>query len=238
MSDYDKGNSGAYTEIDDKPYVAAVESPSVMELVSAKGKSVLDYGCGSGKYSRWCKRAGATHVLGVDTSQDQIDLAQAQETKEPLGVEYRCIEADPEPLGEFDVVMSIWVVIVAETPEQVGAFFRHAFENLKPGGKYLMWTSLVPEEAAGQERLIAAYDSDGIHFDIEAGSAEPVKTTLTIGDFVAPNFFYRRETFERLLKEAGFSTVEVVPAKAQPSDERWDAFARDTAMCGVVATKP
>jgi SAM-dependent methyltransferase len=57
----------------------------VLQLLGEK-KNILDYGCGSGKFSRILAREGKS-VIGIDPSPAMIDLARKQECS---GIEYRC----------------------------------------------------------------------------------------------------------------------------------------------------
>jgi ubiquinone/menaquinone biosynthesis C-methylase UbiE len=50
---------------------------SVFDLSSVAGKTVLDMGCGSGRYSIALARAGAARVVGVDLGSRSIELARA-----------------------------------------------------------------------------------------------------------------------------------------------------------------
>ena len=64
-----------------------------------------DLACGTGYYAKELRRRGAARVVGVDLSEAMIRATNAQEEKEPLGVEYVCADAGAlERLGDFDIV--------------------------------------------------------------------------------------------------------------------------------------
>ncbi len=46
------------------------------EIGDAKGKSIIDIGCGSGPYSVEAARRGAARVLGLDMAEGMLDLAR------------------------------------------------------------------------------------------------------------------------------------------------------------------
>ena len=53
------------------------------------GKAVIDLACGEGYYTRALRQQGAARVVGVDLSRGMIALAEAEEARRPLGLEYR-----------------------------------------------------------------------------------------------------------------------------------------------------
>src|SRR5215813_3435591 len=75
------------------------------------GRSLLDAGCGGGRYAIPAARAGATHVLGLDFSEPMLDLARRKAAAE--GVERVCdfVNGDllthPIPEKSFDYAIAI-----------------------------------------------------------------------------------------------------------------------------------
>jgi len=64
-------------------------SPRFMEfLPDLAGRSVIDLGCGEGRYTRLFARRGA-RMTGIDISPRMIDLAQQEEVRAPLGIRYQ-----------------------------------------------------------------------------------------------------------------------------------------------------
>lgn len=77
---------------------------NVQKLEPLKGKSVLDVGCGSGRFCLEYAKHGATRVLGVDFAPAMIDIAN-QLAKE-VGVDKECefrVGAFPEIVKESDL---------------------------------------------------------------------------------------------------------------------------------------
>lgn len=66
-----------------------------------RGLKVADLACGSGHYTRKLQAAGAAQVVGVDISPEMVAIARGIESREPLGVEYLCLDAtQPLPFGD------------------------------------------------------------------------------------------------------------------------------------------
>jgi ubiquinone/menaquinone biosynthesis C-methylase UbiE len=62
------------------------------EITELSGKSVLDVGCGSGRYALEFARRGAEKIVGIDYAQAMIDLANryAEELPEKEGCRFIC----------------------------------------------------------------------------------------------------------------------------------------------------
>ncbi len=113
------------------------------------GKTVLDAGCGSGRYMDLLARAGA-EVIGIDLSQ-AIDVAQ-----ENLGHRPNChfVQGDlthpPFRPEAFDFIYSIGVL--HHTPATHAAF--HALVPLvKPGGEIAVWVYALRRLSEAFERF-------------------------------------------------------------------------------------
>ncbi|MBU0823989.1 MAG: class I SAM-dependent methyltransferase, partial [Alphaproteobacteria bacterium] len=100
-----------------------------------RGERVLDIGCGSGTSTFiLAEQVGATgHVLGVDISEQLVDLARAA-TPDAAPVEFRLADAatTPLPAESFDLLFSRFGVMFFDDP---GVAFAHMRGALKPDGR-------------------------------------------------------------------------------------------------------
>ncbi len=101
-----------------------------------RGATVLDAGCGMGRYLRVAAELGAEHVVGVD-------LSRAVEAARDLSSEFpqvQVAQADlfrtPFASGTFDQIYSLGVL--DHTPDPRRAFLELA-RLLKPGGRIAIW---------------------------------------------------------------------------------------------------
>jgi 2-polyprenyl-3-methyl-5-hydroxy-6-metoxy-1,4-benzoquinol methylase len=100
---------------------------TVARLEPLKGKSVLDVGCGSGRYCLAYAQRGAAHVVGVDFAPAMIDLANEHARR--LGLADRCEFRQgtfPEAVqdGPFDCCTAMGFFDYIENPAPLVARMR------------------------------------------------------------------------------------------------------------------
>lgn len=89
-----------------------IEVPYILELISdARGKKVLDAGCGGGFYSLWLSEKGAK-VLGIDGSEEMIKIAKEKASKKMLDTKFLIGDITDLRIEEgiFDLVLSTLVL--------------------------------------------------------------------------------------------------------------------------------
>jgi 2-polyprenyl-3-methyl-5-hydroxy-6-metoxy-1,4-benzoquinol methylase len=148
------------------------------------GKTVLDIGCGSGRYAVEFARRGAARVVGVDYAAAMLNLARQYAASN--GVAERCefIEGDftTHTFGEaFDVVIAIGVFDYQSKPVE---FLRR-----------------MTEQCRG--RVIASFPGRSlIRMPLR-------KFRYWLGD--CPVLFYREDEVRSIAAAAGLRSIEIVP---------------------------
>src|SRR5690242_14347118 len=90
-----------YQESKRAPWREWIERYSLLKLIGdATDKSVVDFACGEGYYTRLVKEQGAGRTLGIDLSPGMIELAREQEERALLGIEYRVADAREAMIDE------------------------------------------------------------------------------------------------------------------------------------------
>ncbi len=100
---------------------------ALKELEPLAGKSILDVGCGSGRYCIAYARKGAKRVIGIDFADAMITLAR--EHAHRFGVEDRCefhVGRFPEaaPSGPFDACVAMGFFDYTDDPVRLISHMR------------------------------------------------------------------------------------------------------------------
>jgi SAM-dependent methyltransferase len=101
-----------------------------------QGLRVLDLGCGQGWFSRQLAHAGA-RVVGVELSENQLANARRHEEGNPLGIEYRLLDAAEIGShfpggGSFDLVTGCMSI---NDMEEASNALSGAYQVVRPGGR-------------------------------------------------------------------------------------------------------
>jgi SAM-dependent methyltransferase len=111
-------------------------SPRFMEfLPDLSRQSVIDLGCGEGRYTRMFARRGA-RMTGVDISPQMLERARQEEKREPLGIRYELETSAQLPSFadvSFDAAVSTMALM--DTPD-FPAVARAAARVIRPGGGF------------------------------------------------------------------------------------------------------
>jgi len=117
-----------------------------------RGATILDAGCGMGRYLRVAAEMGADLVVGVDLSR-AVEAARDLSTEFP---QVRVAQADlfqtPFASGSFDQIYSLGVL--DHTPDPRRAFLELA-RLLKPGGRIAIW--VYHRERPALEKIMDAH---------------------------------------------------------------------------------
>ncbi|MBN2797092.1 MAG: methyltransferase domain-containing protein [Clostridia bacterium] len=204
-----------------------------------KGKDILDLACGTGEMSMRLSKKGFK-VLGVDLSQEMLEIAQEKAYEKHLKIHY--IQQDMTELElfhQYDSVISYCDGFNYITDENdLKAVFKTVFQYLKPGGLFVFDMSSFYKLSIILGENVIAENNDDIsfiwenYFDPETNLLE---FDLTI--FQREKQFYRKfeethvqrayplEQIESFLKRVGFEMLEILDTDTRQAvdatSERW-----------------
>ena len=142
----------------DLPYLFEMESEKLIPLLgNVKGKRILDFGCGTGRYSIALAKKGAI-VSAVDLSEEMLNEARDNARKAKVKIDFRqhnLKKGLPYPKGSFDIVMSI---LVLNHFKNLEAIFKRIYGILNPNGFCVI--STIHPSTGGKPILV---QSLGLH---------------------------------------------------------------------------
>lgn len=194
------------------PIIRYAEVPGFLALVGdVAGKSVLDIACGTGFYSREFKRRGASRVLGFDISGAMIDVGNAREEFEPLGIEYEVGNtATLRPFDQpFDVAVAVQAFNYAADVAEIEQMMRNIRRSLVPGGAFFLFAQNPDFDFDGPSLSKYGFLCESTGQDNEIGPGTRITALLdppVSFEVSSPS----TETYEKTLTAAGFTGIEWV----------------------------
>lgn len=145
--------------------------PAFLDFIgNIHNKKVLDVGCGEGYNARVFAQEGA-HVTGVDISKQMIRLAQEEENRASLGIQYFIASWTDFSIfeEEFDVIVSTMALMDGPGYEEALSEF---YRVLKPGGSLCFsiihpcflppgYVTLKDNHGISTHRVIRNYSKEG-----------------------------------------------------------------------------
>src|SRR5262245_6543235 len=152
-------------------YLAYRDLPAIIDE-HVRGNRALDFGCGTGRSTRFLRELGF-QVVGVDIAEQM--LAQARE-RDPAG-DYRLVldgDFTSLPRGAFDLVACIFPFDNIPTMEKKVALFRSLSQLLDSGGRIVSLVS-APEIYVNEW---ASFSTQGFPENRTAKSGDKVRIVM------------------------------------------------------------
>lgn len=175
------------------------------------GRSIIDLGCGEGRFSRMMAQRGAAHVLGIDLCPPLLEAAQATQTSKHERYQHGDIQAlDAIPDAVFDLAISYLSLI--DVPN-LTATIAEAHRVLNPNGRFVI-CNLSPIATATNQRVT---DPDGSRnaFRVERYFDESSRMA-PFGTHILTNYHRTFSTYINTFLGAGFRLVRLL--EPTPSD--------------------
>lgn len=205
----------------DKSFNRALDQPTMRGLLpNLTGLSIIDLGCGFGDLCRYMREQGAASVLGIDISENMLNLAKAKTQDKNINYQRMAIEDFSVSAESIDVVVSSLVLhYVADYSAVVEKIYR----CLKPGG-HLMFSVEHPVCTANPSGQMLA-DEQGVSCFPVMNYRDERKFTQTWLVEGVQKYHRTVQTYINTLIATGFTLLQVL--EPMPTDEqiaKWPHF--------------
>lgn len=184
-------------------------------LGKIRGKTILDYGCGTGVYSRFLHESGAK-VTGVDVSENMIGVAKKSR---PGGIAYHHITSAKMKFLEdasFDFVVSNFVLCTLSSRKELKKILDEIYRVLKPKGMFVFMNSNW-DRSNGRE-----FVSFKLEYRKDLRSGKKIKAIIKSDPPIILNdYFWSVEDYFDLLEQSGFHVRDFSEPLAKGNDVHW-----------------
>ncbi|ORX53964.1 S-adenosyl-L-methionine-dependent methyltransferase [Hesseltinella vesiculosa] len=220
---------------------AAGEWPSFQSMLpSLQGKKCLDIGCGYGWHCLFAISQGAASVLGIDHSQNMLQVAREKSRCLPLADQDRVhyLQLPMEQLTEvagdaqFDVVISSLALHYVASFDQVA---QQVARLLKPGGHFCFSVEHPIYTAQGPQTWCKDDQGRKLHWPVDRYFDESARTSRFLGQDVI-KYHKTTSTYVQTLLNTGFQLCHLI--EPLPEDPDHPDRVRRPGMLLMSATKP
>ena len=216
--EYWNGNAEAWSKLARAGYDVYrdhLNTPAFLSMLPpVAGLHGIDIGCGEGHNTRLVAKRGAT-MTAIDIAPVFVRLAQAEETRAPLGIAYREASAVELPFANDTFAFATAFMSLQDIPETAQAL-AEAFRVLQPGG-FLQFSITHPcfnpphrRNCRDEERVTYAIEVGDYFVDARGRIDEwifgtaPQSMRDRLPMFKVPRFHRPVSQWLNLLIEAGF----------------------------------
>jgi len=190
--------------------------PVVKDLLGdLAGKSVLDYGSGTGTFSRFLQSKGA-FVTGVDISENMIDVARRNSSDKIAYYSILSGGLDFLDDDKFDFVVSNFVLCTVPSLEEISLILRQIHRVLKKEGRFVFMNSNW-DKSNGKEFI-----SFKLEHCSDLISGHPVTAIIKSDPPISlHDFFWSIKDYRKMLQNSGFKIYLFREEIAKSDDAPW-----------------
>lgn len=212
-NDAQRAEAYAKLEFPGTYYLAYRDLPAIISE-HVKGEKALDFGCGTGRSTRFLKRLGFDAV-GVDISEDMLKQARARDASG----DYRLIkdgEDNPLPEGAYDLVLAAFTFDNIPTMEKKVTLFKTLGSSLTDAGRIVSLVS-APEIYTHEW---ASFSTKDFPENRDARNGERVKIIMLDVDDRRPveDIIWTDEGYREVFGRAGLEVVQMYKPLAKASE--------------------
>lgn len=205
---------------------------------------IADLACGTGNFTRPLKKMSGGTVVGIDLSNDMLNIARKKEEAEPLGIKYIMADCSKDMLkipeiaaaAPFDMINVAWLVEYANDMPTLKGMIQNMYNLLKPGGVVCSLaenTSLTWEECILHQRYGMRFPGitdparEGV-YDYKEKKDGAYSIAIYVEDpkvkpYEVGYYSWTLETVQSVYKEVGFSKYELITTLICEADTEYEA---------------
>ncbi|MFZ8999171.1 MAG: class I SAM-dependent methyltransferase [Ilumatobacteraceae bacterium] len=210
--DYEQ-HAGDYAELgmEGTQYLAFRDIPMLIQDHAGSVTTVLDYGCGAGRSTRFLKRLGFD-VVGVDVSEEMLEQARSQDGSG----RYQLISSGHLPFedAEFDLVFSSFVFLEIARIEEIERILSEMKRMLRNDGVVIFVTSSMEASRGDWVSLSYAFPEN----DKPLRSGETVKLLIRGIDVVLYDYHWTDADYTGAAERAGLTVAQIHQPLGSPDD--------------------
>ncbi len=189
-----------------------LDRPMIEACGDVRGLTVLDCGCGEGRFCRMLLERGARHVVGIDLCPPMLSAA----ARLAAGSDHYIL-ADAQNLGflrdaSFDLAVSY--LNQCDLPD-FAANTREIFRLLKPGGRLIVANVHPMRSAVGG--WLKSKDGAKRHVILDRYFEEGARRWPIMGITIT-NFHRTLSTYIRVYRQGGFAIDDIIEPTVEPGD--------------------
>lgn len=212
-NDAQRAEAYAKLEFPGTYYLAYRDLPAIISE-HVKGEKALDFGCGTGRSTRFLKQLGFDAV-GVDISEDMLKQARARDASG----DYRLIkdgEDNPLPEGAYDLVLAAFTFDNIPTMEKKVVLFKALGRSLTDAGRIVSLVS-APEIYTHEW---ASFSTKDFPENRDARNGDRIKIIMLDVDDRRPveDIIWTDEGYREVFGRAGLEVVQMYKPLAKASE--------------------
>lgn len=210
--DYEK-HAGEFAELEMQgtQYLAFRDISSLIAEHAGSVASVLDYGCGAGRSTRFLKRLGYD-AIGVDVSLEMLEQARSRDS----AGEYHHIPSGRLPFegATFDLIFASYVFLEVSRIEEIESILKELKRVLKNDGIVIVVTASTEATDGDWVSLSYAFPEN----DRPLRSGDTVKLLLQDIGVVLHDYFWTEEDYIGAAERAGLTLARLHKPLGSPED--------------------
>ena len=205
-----KGEKTLYLSFRDLPGLIQKYIPADKPWKDCK---CIDYGCGSGRSTRFLKSIGFAHVDGFDVSQTMLNDAKKFD---PSG-HYQLIQSAKIPASNnsYDLALASFVFVEVGGKQTIENIFQEIRRVLKPDGLFIIVTTSPELYNPSNNWLSYRVLTDQNSF--KSGDAIPIKLTDIHLELV--DYLWKEADYQEWARQSHMKILAEDNPKGKPSDD-------------------